>query len=96
MRMGKSVYALSHYLPLTIRGLSLWQVSSFNLRWLGNKELVIGLLNGALWSVVVAIITFFWFHDVTLALIISAVCYQPGSCRSIRCTGSRHAGSYGY
>ena len=32
---------------------------------------MIGLLNGALWSVVVAIITFFWFHDVTLALIIS-------------------------
>jgi len=62
----------SQTLTLTIRGLSLGQVSSSNLRWLGNKELIIGLLNGALWSVVVAMITFFWFQDVTLALIISA------------------------
>ena len=30
------------------RGLSLGQVSSSNLRWLCDQELVIGLLNGAL------------------------------------------------
>ena len=62
----------SQTLTLTIRGLSLGQVSSSNLRWLGNKELMIGLLNGALWSAIVAIITVVWFQDVGIALIISA------------------------
>ena len=62
----------SQTLTLTIRGLSLGQVSSSNLRWLGNKELMIGLLNGVLWSVIVAIITVVWFQDVGIALIISA------------------------
>lgn len=62
----------SQTLTLTIRGLSLGQVSSSNLRWLGNKELMVGLLNGVLWSIVVAIITMLWFQDTGIALIISA------------------------
>jgi len=62
----------SQTLTLTIRGLALGQVSSANLRWLGNKEFAVGLLNGVAWSVVVALVTFAWFQDLGIALIIAA------------------------
>ncbi|MFC1589693.1 magnesium transporter [Pseudomonadota bacterium] len=62
----------SQTLTLTIRGLALGQVSSANLRWLGNKELLVGLLNGITWSIVVAIITFIWFQETGIALIMAA------------------------
>jgi len=62
----------SQTLTLTIRGLALGQVSSANLRWLANKELLVGFLNGLAWAIVVAIITFAWFQDTGIALIIAA------------------------
>lgn len=61
----------SQTLTLTIRGLALGQVSSANLRWLGNKELAVGLLNGFAWAIVVALVTFVWFQDAGIALIIA-------------------------
>jgi len=61
----------SQTLTLTIRGLALGQVSSTNLRWLSNKELAIGFLNGCAWAIVVAIVTFLWFQDSGIALIIA-------------------------
>ncbi len=62
----------SQTLTLTIRGLALGQVSSANLRWLGNKELAVGVLNGFAWAIVVSIVTFAWFQDSGIALIIAA------------------------
>jgi len=62
----------SQSLTLTIRGLALGQVSSANLKWLSNKELMVGVLNGIGWSVIVALVTFVWFQDVGIALIIAA------------------------
>jgi len=62
----------SQTLTLTIRGLALGQVSSSNLRWLGNKELNVGLLNGLIWAIVVAVVTYIWFHETGIALIIGA------------------------
>ncbi|MCW9005998.1 MAG: magnesium transporter [Gammaproteobacteria bacterium] len=62
----------SQTLTLTIRGLALGQVSSSNLRWLGNKELYVGLLNGFIWAIVVAVVTFIWFQQTGIALIIAA------------------------
>ncbi len=62
----------SQTLTLTIRGLALGQVSRTNLRWLANKELAVGLLNGVAWAVVVAIVTYAWFGDTGIALIIAA------------------------
>jgi magnesium transporter len=62
----------SQTLTLTIRGLSMGQISRSNLRWLGDKEMAVGLLNGIAWSVVVAIVTFAWFQDPAIALIIAA------------------------
>lgn len=62
----------SQSLTLTIRGLAMGQVSSSNLRWLGNKELAVGLLNGLVWAVVVALVTFAWFQDIGIALVVAA------------------------
>ena len=62
----------SQTLTLTIRGLALGQVSSANLRWLGNKELAVGFLNGCAWALVVSIVTYAWFQDIGIAGIIAA------------------------
>lgn len=62
----------SQTLTLTIRGLALGQVSNANLRWLGNKELNVGILNGMIWAVVVAGVTLAWFQDTGIAIIIAA------------------------
>ena len=61
----------SQTLTLTIRGMTLGQVSKTNLRWLTNKEVLVGLLNGVVWSVVVALVTFVWFQQWGIALIIA-------------------------
>lgn len=61
----------SQTLTLTIRGLALGQVSKANLRWLGNKEIQVGLLNGFAWAVVVAIVTYLWFGDAGIAVVIA-------------------------
>lgn len=62
----------SQTLTLTIRGMTLGQVSKTNLRWLTNKEVLVGLLNGVVWSLVVGIVTFAWFQQMGIALIIAA------------------------
>lgn len=62
----------SQTLTLTIRGLALGQVSSSNLRWLSNKELAVGLLNGIAWALVVGVVTFFWFHETGISVVIAA------------------------
>ena len=60
----------SQTLTLTIRGLALGQVSASNLRWLGSKELAVGMLNGVTWAVVVSLVTFVWFENTGISLII--------------------------
>jgi len=62
----------SQTLTLVIRGQALGQLSSHNLRWLMTKEVLVGLLNGTLWAIVVAVITQLWFDDAQLGLIIGA------------------------
>jgi len=62
----------SQTLTLTIRGLALGQVSTSNLRWLGNKELAVGVLNGVAWALVVAIVTFLWFQEIGISLVIAS------------------------
>lgn len=61
----------SQTLTLTIRGLALGQVTHSNLRWLGDKELRVGLLNGVIWSLVVALVTYAWFNSLAIAAIIA-------------------------
>ncbi len=62
----------SQTLTLTIRGLALNQIASANVRWLTVKELLVGGVNGVVWALVVALVTFFWFGEPGIAIIIGA------------------------
>ncbi|MEW5756622.1 MAG: magnesium transporter [Pseudomonadota bacterium] len=62
----------SQTLALTMRGLTLGQVGSSNLNWLVNKELAIGVINGLIWSLVIAAVTLLWFQDMEISMVIAA------------------------
>lgn len=54
-----------------IRGQALGQIERANIRWLFNRELVVGLLNGLLWALIVALVAALWFGDNTVSLVIA-------------------------
>ena len=58
-------------LILVTRGIATGRVTSSNLKVLMNKEVAIGFLNGIVWSVIIALATYFWFEDVMLSLVIA-------------------------
>lgn len=62
----------SQALTVLIRGIALGHVSGSNVRWLLNRELIVGALNGLLWALVVAAIAVIWFGDLALGGIIAA------------------------
>lgn len=59
-------------LTVVVRGLALGQISRNNLRWLFNKEFLVGCLNGMLWALVMGTIASLWFGEYTIGLIIAA------------------------
>jgi len=59
-------------LTLVIRSLALGHISQSNSRWLLRRELGVALLNGTLWAVVIAVVTFLWYDDLTLSYVIAA------------------------
>ena len=61
----------SQTLTLTIRGLALNQISASNIEWLARKEVYIGIINGVLWAVVVALLAWMWFDDAGIGLVIA-------------------------
>jgi magnesium transporter len=62
----------SQTLTLVIRAMALGQVSSSNARRLLAKELTVGLLNGLVWALVLALVAGFWFDSTSLALVIGS------------------------
>ena len=62
----------SQSLTLTIRGLALDQISDSNVRWLTIKEILVGAVNGVAWALVVALVTYLWFHSTGIAGVIAA------------------------
>ena len=60
----------SQTLTLAIRGLALGQITDANTRWLAIKEITISVINGIVWAVVVGIISWFWFGQMGIALIL--------------------------
>jgi magnesium transporter len=58
-------------LTLMVRGLALGQVGVGNLRALLAKEVLVGVLNGAIWAVVVGVVSGLWFQDMKLGLVIA-------------------------
>lgn len=59
-------------LTLVIRSLALGHISASNSRWLLVRELGVAGLNGAAWAIVIAVITFAWYSDLPLSLVIAA------------------------
>ena len=62
----------SQSLALVIRAQALDQIGSSNSKLLILKESAIGLLNGIIWSGVIAAIVYFWFDSVFLGGVIAA------------------------
>ena len=63
--------AATQTLTIVLRGLTLEQINSSNLRWLFKRELAVSILNGLVLSILVGLVTYFWFLEITLALLIS-------------------------
>ena len=61
----------SQALTLVIRGQALGHVEASNIGYLLNREIIVGALNGLLWSAVVASIASWWFSDLTIGFIIA-------------------------
>jgi len=59
-------------LTLMVRGMATGQVSAANTPALLRKELAVGLLNGVVFSIVIALIAMFWYNDVPLGLVMAA------------------------
>lgn len=59
-------------LTVMIRGMALGQIGGSNQSWLINREFLVGLLNGVLWSMVVAVAASMWFSDWLIGAIIAA------------------------
>jgi len=59
-------------LTLMVRGMATGQVSARNTPALLRKELAVGLLNGVVFSVVVAAIAMLWYGDIPLGLVMAA------------------------
>jgi len=62
----------SQTLTLVTRGLALEQIRYSNAWRLLLRELALGLLNGFLWALVVAIIAFLWFNSAQLGVVFGA------------------------
>lgn len=61
----------SQTLTVVIRGLALGQLAGNNKRWLYNKELWVGMSNGLVWALVVGLISYLWFSDPLITLVIT-------------------------
>jgi magnesium transporter len=60
----------SQTLTLIIRGYGQGKITTSNLRWLANKELIISILNGGLWALVVGLLSYVWFRDARISLVL--------------------------
>ncbi len=60
----------SQTLTIAIRGIALGQIVKTNIKPLLVKEMTVGMLNGIIWSCVVAVIVIAWFDNPYLGLII--------------------------
>jgi magnesium transporter len=61
----------SQTLTLVIRSMAQGQLVDSNMFWIMRRELAVGLINGAVWAIVVAIGAYFVFGDFTLGLVIA-------------------------
>ena len=63
--------AATQTLTIVLRGLTLEQINSSNIRWLFKRELAVSILNGIVLSILVGFITYAWFQEIAISLLIS-------------------------
>ncbi len=59
-------------LTVMVRRLALGEVDNENARHAVNKEIIVSVLNGMLFALLMGVITYFWFSNVTLGMVIGA------------------------
>ena len=57
-------------LIIVTRGIATGRVTTANIKSLINKEVAVSVLNGVIWSIVIALVTYYWFTDVVLSVVI--------------------------
>ena len=57
-------------LIIVTRGIATGRVTTANIKSLINKEVAVSVLNGVIWSIVIALVTYYWFGDVVLSVVI--------------------------
>ena len=62
--------AATQTLTITVRGLALGQIMSTNYLYLLSREITVGVVNGFFWALVLGLISYFWFGELTITLII--------------------------
>ncbi|MFN3237062.1 MAG: magnesium transporter [Pseudomonadales bacterium] len=62
----------SQTLTLVIRGMAQGQLVDSNMFWLMRREIAVGLINGTVWALVVALGAYFVFGDATLGIVIAS------------------------
>ncbi|WP_111979033.1 magnesium transporter [Algibacillus agarilyticus] len=60
----------SQTLTVIVRGLALGQITEANRNALLQKELKVGAVNGVIWSLVIGVITYYWFDNSALSFVI--------------------------
>jgi len=63
--------AATQTLTIVLRGLTLEQINTSNIRWLFKRELAVSIINGIILSILVGTSTYLWFQDKMLAILIS-------------------------
>ena len=64
--------AATQTLTIVLRGLTLEQISNSNLGWLFKRELAVSILNGIILSLIISFVTYLWFDQLVLAILIAA------------------------
>ncbi len=57
-------------LIIVTRGIATGRVTTANIKSLINKEVAVSGLNGVIWSIVIALVTYYWFADIVLSVVI--------------------------
>jgi len=63
--------AATQTLTIVLRGLTLDQINDTNIKWLFKRELAVSILNGIVLSVLVSGVTYVWFQNLLISVLIS-------------------------
>ncbi|GAA3541992.1 magnesium transporter [Zobellella aerophila] len=62
-------------LALMIRGMAVGHISDSNARWLLTKEALVGLINGLIWALAIAVVVSIWKDSIAIGLVIAAAMF---------------------